>query len=161
MTAGWTDGAGTGTKAFVSISGVASSAIVQKVLACYFREYSNVSMSGYPENPVLVLYDPRKGNVCPGVLEWAESKNIVLFPFPPHFESLLEPLEPGCVTPFKTAYEAELAELSAENANFIAHKHNVCAIACKVYKEHVTPRAVVDAFIKLGIQVSKTKPRPK
>ena len=31
VTAGWTDGAMAGTKAFVSISGIASSAIVQKV----------------------------------------------------------------------------------------------------------------------------------
>ena len=161
VTAGWTDGAGPGTKAFVSTSGIASSAIIQKILACYYREYSEISPSGYPINPVLVLYDPRKGNVCPGVIEWAESKNIVLFPFPPHFESLLEPLEPGCVTPFKSAYETELAELSAENANFIAHKHNVCAIICKVYGRDVTNRSVIDAFIKLGIQVSKTKPKPK
>ena len=110
---------------------------------------------------MLLLYDPRKGNVCPGVVEWAESKNIVLFPFPPHFESLLEPLEPGCVTPFKAAYEAELADLSAENANFIAHKLNVCAIVCRVYQRDVTSKAVVDAFIKLGIQVSKSKSKPK
>ena len=161
VTAGWTDGACAGTKAFVSISGIASSAIVQKVLACYFREYSTQSASGYPDAPVLVLYDPRKGNVCPGVVEWAESKNIVLFPFPPHFESLLEPLEPGCVTMFKSAYEAELAELSADSANFIAHKHNVCAIVCRVYERDVTSKSVVEAFIKLGIQVSKSKPRPK
>ena len=93
-----------GTDGTVSESGWSNTEIFKKYLSDHFLKYVQGSSDSYK----LVLYDGHKTHLHPDIIQWALKNNIVLFVLPAHSSHILQPLDVGCLAPFKNTFHWKL-----------------------------------------------------
>jgi len=59
------------------------------------------------KTPTLVMFVGHRSHISLDLLQWAESKNMILFVLPPHCSYLLHPLDIGCFGHFKQIYNTD------------------------------------------------------
>ncbi|MES9880618.1 MAG: hypothetical protein ABW185_07025 [Sedimenticola sp.] len=119
-----------------------------------FRDYlQNHFMKFVPEHtthPLLVLLDGHSTHVSVGLIEWAKSKNIILFILPAHTSHILQPLDVSCYGPFQRMYNTECHKHMRISAAAIT-RYNVCELSCNVYTKALSSENLVAGFRKTGI----------
>ena len=118
-------------------------------LETHFVEHALLGMAKSP--PVLVLYDGNKSKVDPDTIEWAKSRNIILFVLPPGSTSLTQPLEKGCFSYFKELFTHEVRLFRELTGADTITKADICRLVSLVYPQAFCVRNLVDSFEEAGV----------
>ena len=100
------------------------------------RLYAQTAIKGDDQIPL--IYDGHASHVSLDVIEWTKKKKIILFVLPPHTSYLLQPLDVGCLGPFKSAYYSVCSLWIARQHGEVITKYNMYEIACKTYNKTMT-----------------------
>jgi hypothetical protein len=142
-------GATAGSKGVLSDSGWSNGNIFRQYLEQHFLPFVRASSTN--TQPLLLLYDGHSSHVSSTLIDWAKTQNIILFVLPPHTSHLLQPLDVGIYSPFKTYYHSECSLFMKKNIGEVVNKYNMCELACKAYLKAMTPSNIQMAFKKTGI----------
>ena len=138
-----------GVQATLTSNGKTDYNTFRTFLETHFVEHALLGMNKTP--PVLVLYDGNKSKVDPDTIEWAKSRNIILFVLPPGSASLTQPLEKGCFTHFKELFTHEVRLFRELTGADTITKGDICRLVSQVYPQAFSVRNLVDSFEEAGI----------
>ena len=138
-----------GVQATLTSNGKTDYNTFRTFLESHFVEHALLGMAKTP--PVLVLYDGNKSKVDPDTIEWAKSRNIILFVLPPGSTSLTQPLEKGCFTHFKELFTHEVRLFRELTGADTITKGDICRLVSQVYPQAFSVRNLVDSFEEAGI----------
>ena len=138
-----------GVQATLTSNGKTDYNTFRTFLETHFVEHALLGMNKTP--PVLVLYDGNKSKVDPDTIEWAKSRNIILFVLPPGSASLTQPLEKGCFTHFKELFTHEVRLFRELTGADTITKGDICRLVSQVYPQAFNVRNLVDSFEEAGI----------
>ena len=120
----------------------------------YFRQYLSDHVLklalARDDQYIMLLLDGRKPHVSIGLVEWAESHNIILFILPAHTSHILQSMDVGCYGPFQRMFNAECHKLTRQSSCTITH-YDVYELASKVYSMALSSENLQSAFKKTGI----------
>lgn len=142
-------GATPGAHAVMSDSGWSNADIFQEYLKTQF--IPNVRGGCADDQKILLICDGHTSHVSKSVIEWANSKNVILFILPAHTSHLLQPLDVSIFSPFKTYYYSECATYMRNKIGQTVTRYQMCQLACTAYMKAMTPQNIVAGFRKTGI----------
>lgn len=99
-----------------------------------------------PSEHILLIFDGHASHVSLDVIEWAKENKVVLFVLPPHTSHALQPLDVGCLGPFKATYYMECNLFMARTRGEVITKYNIAELSSKAYLKTMTPLNVTSAF---------------
>ena len=141
-------GACPGSGFTMSDSGWSNSQIFQSYLENHLAKY--LPNRG-PDEYVLVLYDGHYSHISLELIDYAHSKNIILFVLPPHTSHLLQPMDVTMFGPLKTFYHQECQRYMRQ----VITRYHICELISKAYLKSFTPANLVTSFKKTGIYPMK------
>ena len=125
-----------------------------QILFCFKNTWKKHFLKYVPKqenSKLLILYDGSSTHFNAELIEWALSQNIVLFVIPPHSSHLLQPLDIGCFSPLKKAYNSLAHSYMKENPGKIVNRYVMTSLICKAYASAMTPSNTRQSFEKTGI----------
>lgn len=84
------------TDGTVSKTGWSNTDVFMRYIEEHFLKYA----PGRGDDPILLLLDGHKSHTSFGLVDWAITRNIILFVLPAHTSHFLQPLDVGCYGPF-------------------------------------------------------------
>ena len=138
-----------GVQATLTSNGKTDYSTFRTFLETHFIEHALLGMTKAP--PVLVLYDGHKSKVDPDTIEWAKSRNIILFVLPPGSTSMTQPLEKGCFSHFKELFTHQVRLFRELTGADTITKGDICKLVSQVYPLAFSVRNLVDSFEEAGI----------
>ena len=138
-----------GVQATLTSTGKTDFSTFRTFLETHFVEHALMGMAKTP--PVLLLYDGNKSKVDPDTIEWAKSRNIILFVLPPGSTSLTQPLEKGCFSHFKELFTHEVRLFRELTGADTITKVDICRLVSMVYPQAFSVRNLVDSFEEAGV----------
>ena len=122
-----------------------------QVFRAYLQEhFIKFSPQRQPGQHMLVLLDGHKSHVSMDLIEWAKSKEIILFILPAHTSHVLQPLDVGCYGPFQKIYNSLCHKFIRSSSGCIS-RSDVCSLASKAYCKAFNPENLHSAFKRTGI----------
>ena len=141
------EGASAGCGFAMSETGWSNSLLFQEYLKKHFLKF----VPKHEGSKVLVLYDGSSIHFSAELIDWALTQDIVLFVIPPHSSHLLQPLDIGCFSPLKKAYNSLCHSYMKEHPGQIINKYVMTSLICKSYTSAMTPLNIKNSFAKTGI----------
>jgi len=142
-------GSSPGSRFCMSDSGWSNSNVLKIYLEQHF--IPNVRRGENDKQPILLLFDGHSSHTSTDLIEWAISKNIILFVLPAHTSHILQPLDVAIFGPFKGHYYRECAAFMHRHMGRSVTKYDMAEIACTAYLHAMSPLNIVSAFRKTGI----------
>ena len=146
MTVDFMKGALAGSSGVVSADG----RMTTEVLIQFLTEHVMRNVPDYKEGQSVLVHVNGAKYCSVGIMELASSLNMLLFFPPAKATGVLQPLDLGCVEPFKELYTAECENHMIQTSTNIA-VDNVCALVCKVYQKAFSPSHIANGFSQAGL----------
>lgn len=146
MTVDFMKGALPGSSGVVSNDGRMNT----EVFLQYLTEHVLRNVPDYTEGRSVLIHVNGAKYCSVGIMELARSLNMILFFPPAKATGVLQPLDLGCVEPFKELYTAECETHMIQTSSNIS-VDNVCALVCKVYQKAFSPTHIAEGFSQAGL----------
>ena len=147
LTEDLTVGASAGCGFTITESGGSNSQVFQTYLKDHFMKFAVRN----DDKHILILYDGSSTHISVELIEWSLSKKIVLFVLPPHSSHLLQPLDVGCFSPLKKAFNSIAHKYLKQHAGQVLNRYNMPNMICRAYNIAMTPTNIQHSFKKTGI----------
>ncbi|XP_071849604.1 uncharacterized protein [Apostichopus japonicus] len=142
------NGAVPGSGFSMSDSGWSNSQIFKNYLENHFSKFLPNRAS---DEHVLLLYDGHSSHISMELINYAHTKNIILFVLPPHTSHILQPMDVTMFGPLKTFYHQECQKFMRENPGQGITRYHICELISKAFLKSFTPANLVTSFRKTGI----------
>ena len=136
-----------GTAGTVSETGWSNSQVFRTYLQDHFLKFAPQRQPG---QYMLILLDGHKSHVSVDLIEWAKSKEIILFILPAHTSHILQPLDVACYGPLQKIYN-NLCHKFTRTISGCVSRYDVCSIASKAYCKAFSPENLLSAFKRTGV----------
>ena len=140
-------GASPGCKGVMSDSGWSNYQVFKQYLEGHFLP----SLARDENQHVLLIFNGHSSHISKLLIEWAASKNIILFVLPAHTSHIQQSLDVGIFGPFKRFHYGECAAFMRENMGRVVTKYDMVDISCKAYLNAMSPINIMSAFRKSSI----------
>ncbi|XP_060575053.1 uncharacterized protein LOC132732593 [Ruditapes philippinarum] len=137
-----------GANGDVTKSGLSNSVVFRKYLSDHLLKYLPECST---DNPILILYDGHISHINISLINWAKSKNLILFILPAHTSHVLQPLDIGCFGPFERIYNKVSHKFMGDNCGQSISRYNICALGSSAYLKALSPENLRSSFKKAGI----------
>ena len=121
-----------------------------EVFLQFLTEHVLRNVPDYKEGQDILVHVNGAKYCSVGIMELAGSMNMILFFPPAKATGVLQPLDLGCVEPFKELYTTECENHMIMTSTNIS-VGNVCELVCKVYQKAFSAGHVTDGFSQAGL----------
>ena len=104
-----------------------------------------------PTRPLLLLLDGHSSHYSPGTIRYAASEQVIVFTLPPHTTHLTQPLDRGCFSPLKMAWQEVCHTFMAENPGKRVARFNFSQLFCRAWMKSMTMNNILGGFRVTGI----------
>lgn len=142
-------GGSVGTAGEVTENGATDTQLFQSYIENHFLK--NIPAGRPSDQYILMLYDGFRSHISLPLIEWAKSRNIILFVLPLHMTHAIEPKTDACMGPLRDLYNAECQRYMRKQDCASINRNKVCSVACKAYADALSPQSLVSGFKNSGI----------
>ena len=121
-----------------------------EVFLQFLNEHLMRNIPDYKEGMPLLVHVNGAKYCSVGLMEFAKSMNVIIFFPPAKATSVLQPLDLGCVEPFKGLYTTECENHMIQTGTNIT-VDNVCELVCKVYQKAFSADNIISGFSQSGL----------
>lgn len=143
------EGTSPGARYTLSESGWSTTSVFKQYMEEHF--ITHVRVGSEDSQPILLIVDGHSTHTSREAIQWALTKNIILFVLPAHTSHVLQPLDVGVFGPFKRYFYSECAAYMTDNLGKVVTKYEMASVACKAYLKAMTPQNIISAFRRTGI----------
>lgn len=136
-----------GAAGTVTESGWSNSQVFRTYLQEHFLKFAPQRQPG---QYMLLLLDGHKSHVSVDLVEWAKSKDIIIFILRAHTSHIIQTLDVACYGPLQKIYNNMCHKFTRSTAGPIS-RYDVCGLACKAYSKAFVPENLHSAFKRTGI----------
>jgi hypothetical protein len=111
----------------------------------YIEEHFLKYAPGRGDDPILLLLDGHKSHTSVGLVDWAITRNIILFVLPACTSHFLQPLDVDCYGPFHRIFNNECHK-EMKNQSTVITKYNICDTACRAYSKALSAENLRNAI---------------